>query len=294
MTEKHKPKVLIPFDFSDQSRIAIEQGGALAQQIDAELVILHVIEETGALIRFFSNEQMEDAKKTIQKELDKVAADVETRYKSPVESMVARGKVPEKIAEVADLVNATFIVMGTHGADKIKKKFIGSNALRTLRGSQVPVITLRGKKHRKGCKNIVLPLDLTKETREKVTQCIHLAKIYGATVRAVSVQFTTDEFVVNRLTRQMQQVHAFLEKNGVKCTSELIKGIKGEETLAQCIIDYAKKVEGDLILIMTQQEVDWTPFFVGSSAQEIINNSEIPVLSIIPEPKKDLSVFVPY
>lgn len=294
MTKKHIPKVLVPFDFSEQSRIALEQGGSFTQQLNAELVILHVIEEMGALARFFSNEQFEDAKKTIQKEVDKVAEDLESRYKIKSETMIARGKVADKIAEVADIVNATFIIMGTHGTDKLKKKFIGSNALRTLRESTCPVITIRGKKHRKGCKNIVLPLDLTKETREKVNQCIHLAKIYNATVRAVSVQFTTDEFVVNRLTRQMQQVHAFLEKHQVKCTSEIIKGIKGEETLAQCIIDYAKKVEGDLILIMTQQEVDWTPYFVGSSAQEIINKSEIPVMSIIPEPKKDLSVFVPY
>ena len=47
-------------------------------------------------------------------------------------------------------------------------------------------------------------------------------------------------------------------------------------------------------MIMTQQEQDWTPYFIGSSAQSIINHSTIPVLSLIPEPKKDMSVFKPY
>ncbi|MBA3705903.1 MAG: universal stress protein, partial [Bacteroidetes bacterium] len=102
---------------------------------------------------------------------------------------------------------------------------------------------------------------------------------------------TTDEFVVNRLTRQLGQVKTFLEKEGVECTAEIIKGIKGEETLADNILEYAVKVEGDIIMIMTQQEVDFTKYFIGSSAQEMINHSKIPVLSIRPQPKKDTTVF---
>lgn len=92
----------------------------------------------------------------------------------------------------------------------------------------------------------------------------------------------------------MEQVKTFLEKENVPCTAEIIKGIKGEETLAQNVLEYAKKEEGDLILVMTQQEVDFTQYFIGSSAQEIINISTIPVMSIIPSPKKDTTVFHPY
>ena len=78
---------------------------------------------------------------------------------------------------------------------------------------------------------------------------------------------------------------------GVECTAEIIKGIKGEETLSENILEYSLKVEGDLIMIMTQQEVDFTQYFIGSSAQEMINHSKIPVLSIRPLPKKDLTAF---
>jgi len=47
-------------------------------------------------------------------------------------------------------------------------------------------------------------------------------------------------------------------------------------------------------MIMTQQEIDFTDYFIGSSAQEIIHNSTIPVLSIRPTAKKDTTVFHPY
>lgn len=285
-------KILVPVDFSEQSLIALEQSYTLAREYHAEITLLHVIEDAGMLSKLFSKQQHDDLKKNVQKQLDKLAADVEKKSKVTVNTLVAKGSVYEKINEVSELINATMIIMGTNGDEGVKKRFIGSNALRVVRESSVPVITIKGKHHRNGCKNIVLPLDLTKETREKVNKAIELSKLFhGATVRVVSVLLTTDEFIVNKLTRQLGQVKAFLEKEGVECTAEIIKGIKGEETLAENILEYAAKVEGDLVMIMTQQEVDFTKYFIGSSAQEMINHSKIPVLSIRPLPKKDTTVF---
>ena len=88
------------------------------------------------------------------------------------------------------------------------------------------------------------------------------------------------------LTRQMEQVKSYVHKQGVQCSAEIIKTAKGEDTPAQCILDYANKIDGDLIIIMTQQETNFTRMFIGSTAQEIVNNSEIPVMSIIPKMHK--------
>ncbi|MBL7890234.1 MAG: universal stress protein [Bacteroidia bacterium] len=289
-------KILVPIDFSSQSLIALEQSYNLAREYHAEITLLNVIEEGGMLAKLFSNQQHDELKKKLQEQLDAMAADVEKKSGVKVNTILAKGSIYDKIAEVAEMINATLIVMGTNGDEGLKKKFIGSNALRVVRGSAVPVITIKGKHHRNGCKTIVLPLDLSKETREKVNKAVEFSRLFhGAVVRVVSVLFTTDEFIVNKLTRQLGQVKAFLEKENVECTAEIIKGIKGEETLAQNVIEYANKVEGDLIMIMTQQEIDFTDLFIGSSAQEIINHSQIPVLSIRPQHKKDTSVFTnPY
>ena len=288
-------KILVPIDFSEQSLIALEQSYNLAKEYHAEIMLLYVIEEDGVLSKFFSSQQHDDFKKKYQKQLDKLANKVSKENNVVVNTLVTKGKIYDQVAEVADIIGATMIIMGTSGSEGLKKKFIGSNALRVIRESSVPVITIKGKHHRNGCKNIILPLDLTKETREKVSKAVELSKIFhGATIRIVSVILTSDEFIINKLYRQMEQVKIFLEKEEVPCTAEIIKDLKSGESLAQHILEYAYKVEGDLILIMTQQEVDFTDFFVGSSAQEMINNSTIPVMSIIPSPKKDTTVFHPY
>ena len=286
--------IIVPIDFSDQSLIALEQSYNLAREMDAEITLIYVIEDFGAVSKFFSKKQDEEVKKKIEDNLKKLAKEAENKSKRKVHIRIPRGSVYEQIVEIAELMDASLIIMGCNGTLGIKKKFIGSNALRIVREAKCPVITIKGKLHRNGCQNIVLPLDLTKETKEKVKKCIELAKLYHSDIRIVSVLFTLDEFVVNRLTRQLGQVKSFIEKSDVECTAEIVKGIKGEETLAQSIIDYANKVDGDLIMIMTQQEVDFTQFFIGSAAQEIINTSDIPIISIIPTMKKNTSTFKPY
>ncbi len=293
---QHTNKILVPTDFSEQSNIALEQSYNLAREYNAEITLLYVIEDGGMLAKLFSSEQHEDHRKNVQYQLDLLASAVEKKSKITVNTLIAKGVIYEKIAEVAELINATMIIMGTNGGEGLKKRFIGSNALRVARESKIPVITIRGKHHRNGCKNIVLPLDLTKQTREKVSKAIELSRLFdGAAVRVVSVLFTTDEFLVNRLTRQLGQVKAFLEKEGVECTAEIIKSVKSNETLAQNILEYATQVDGDLIMIMTQQEVDFTKYFIGSAAQEIIHHSTIPVMSITPIERKDTTLFAnPY
>jgi nucleotide-binding universal stress UspA family protein len=171
--------------------------------------------------------------------------------------------------------------MGTTGSQGLKK-FIGSNTLRVIRESPSPVISIKGKKHISGCKNILLPLDLTKETREKVSKSIEIASLYGSTIHLVSVITTNDEFIVNKLHRQMKQVHEYISKSGIPCTVEFIQN----DDVTKSILSYSKKIKADLIMIMTQEE-NWTDLmFIGSSAQQIINSSDIPVLSIRPREKK--------
>jgi nucleotide-binding universal stress UspA family protein len=202
--------------------------------------------------------------------------------------MIRSGKIYEEIVDAARETNAALIIMGTMGPVGLKKRILGSNASRVVREAECPVITIKGKHHRSGCRHILLPLDLTKETKEKVDQAIELSKLFGSVIHIVTIVESKDEFIMNRLTRQMNQVRDIIEESGVSCTTEFVKG--GD--VAEEVVATAKKVDADLIMIMTQQEVGFTDLFISSAAQEIINLSDIPVLSIRPVFKKDATVFV--
>ncbi len=287
------PKILVPIGFSEQSLIAFEQAVHLASAINAEITLLSVFEESGTLRKLFSDTEDEFLK--LKKNLIKNLEDIASKYdSSPVEirTMVAKGKVYEEIVASADAINASFIVMGTDGKPgQMKKRFIGSNAYRVVTTAHCPVITIKGTDHRSGCKNIVLPLDLMKETKEKVSHAVKLARVFGATIHVVSVLDTTDTFKKNKLIRNLKQVERFIAtEKQLPVTARTLKPAKGD-SVAATIVKYAEEKQADLITIMTQQEDYLTMYFLGSAAQEIIYTSQIPVMSIRPKPKKDTAVF---
>jgi len=275
--------ILVPIGFSNQSMVALEQAERLAALTNGEITLLSVIETSGMLSRLFGedDERYTDFKLDLQGKLDHLAEEVSGRIGLKVNAMAAKGKVAQKIIEVADLISAKLIVMGTNGApSEIAKKVIGSNAFRVVTTSSCPVITIKGKEHFKGCRNIILPLDLEKETKEKVSHAIILARLWKATVKVVSIAKNKDLETLARLKANLNQVRVFLEDAGVETSAELITA-KGR-SLSQSILDYSSNNAGDLIMIMTQQETDFTTHFIGSSAQSIIYNSNTPVMSIRP------------
>ncbi|HLG35943.1 MAG TPA: universal stress protein [Bacteroidia bacterium] len=290
-----KNLILVPVDFSEQSHIALSQSYNLARLTKAEITLIYVIDD-GELtpLSFFLTSKKENKKsleKNISEKLTKLASEAMKKSAGvKINAIVAYGKIYEEINKAAKKLKCSFIVMGTNGSTGIKR-FIGSNALNVIRDAPCPVITIKGKKHRYGCKLILLPLDLTKETRQKVNKAIDLANHFGSAIRIVTVITTDDEFIVNKLRRQMSQVKHFIDERDIVCTTEMITG----DDIPETIIEHAKKINADLIMIMTQdREIKWTERFIGSAAQEIINGTDIPVLTIHPEKVPSVITLTPF
>lgn len=267
--------ILVPIDSTEQTIIALGQSYNLARLTNSKIVLLSVDEGNPPFV---------------QKQLDELAKETSAKAGVPVETMVRKGNVYEEINKVADVINPLFVMIGLSSKITLGK-IIGKNAFKMVRESKHPVITIRGKVHRDGCKTILLPLDLTKETREKVNKAIELARIFNADIRVISILTQKDEEAENKLISYSNQVWKYIKDEGVRCT---IKTLRGSD-IPQMVLDYGKEVEADLILIMSKAELSMKEFFIGTVAQRIINESEIPVLSYRPMERKDTTTFMkPY
>lgn len=287
-----KRNIIVPVDFSDQSKIALSQTYNLARMANADITLLHVIDEAlfKSILHLFKNDDAHEEliKKEVMEKLEVFANEARAQSGLTFNCRVEKGKIYEVVTQVAEELDAMFIVMGTSGESSIKKKFIGSNAVRVIGDANCPVITIKGHQHRAGCDVILLPLDLSKETKEKVVKCIEISKFFQSTVKVVSIVTTSDEFLINKMERQMDQVLDFIREHSVNCTGEFLKG----DDISDGVLTHAKEINADLIIIMTQQELEWTEYFIGTESQQIINNSEVPVCSIRPIQRKNMTEFV--
>lgn len=272
MSKKVTSSILVPIDSTEQTRIALSQTYNLARFTNSKIVLLSVGEGDSAAVK---------------KKLDQLATTASEKSGQPVEMLIRQGNVYEEINKVADVLNPLFVMIGITSKLSIGN-IMGKNAFQMVRESKHPVITIRGKVHRDGCKTILLPVDLSKETREKVTKAIELAKLFKADIRVISILTQTDEEAENKLISYSNQVWKFIKDQGIRCT---IKTLRGKD-IPKMIQDYGREVEADLILIMTKAELSIKELFIGTVAQQIINESEIPVLSFRPMKRKDTSAFV--
>ena len=281
--------VLIAIDLEDQNLTRLDRSYPNLSHLSKKVILISVLENHS-----FGSEEERDAfignKKSQQNE---IAASIQDKTGLPVETVLKIGKPAKEILKAADSFDVDLIAMSTHtyvDEKYTKRNAIGSNTNHVVRESKVPVFTFNSNVHLNKIKKILLPLDLTVETKQKVTHAIRLAKSINASIAIVSVldSLKLGDIKVE-LNQQLAQVKEFIEDENILCTAALTESKSGPKSVATTILNYSEKIEADLIMIMTQQENKLIEFFMGSSAQTMIRLSEIPVMSIIP---KDLGFIV--
>lgn len=268
--------ILVPTDFSDVASNALDHALAVAQTFGNNIALLHVMEE-GVLGNIMKKSYDQLVQEAIQMKLDGLVLKCESMgIKATTHQK--HGKIYKTIAETATELGCDSIIMGTHGAAGIET-FIGSNASRVISVSSVPVIVIKEKSAKKDYKNIVFPLDLTIESKQKVKWAVHLAKYYKSTIHIVTFH-ESDEFLKNKIEANLHQVEVIFRENQVEYTS---KELHDNGNYADQTIAYAEAINADLIMIMTQQETGISEFFMGSYAQQIVNRaSSVPVMCCNP------------
>ena len=276
--------ILVPIDFRDQSLGALNQAISISLHSNKQIILLYINQEKGVLSSLFSKEHNALFDEAVRTKLDDLAKEKSMESKVDiVPHLLRHNSVHQAITEFAHENKSDLIVMGR--GDVKEHSMIGSNTSRVLRYSKVPVLTVcRNCSVTGNYRSILLPLDLTKETRQKVNWGITLAKMFDAKIRVVSALWDKgNENIVSSLRSQMEQVKKFILKQGVSCSTEIVQSSGDAKTLVPIILKYAEEAgDIDLIVIMTQQENSITEFFIGSSANDLIRNSNVPVMSIIP------------
>lgn len=141
--------ILCPIEFSSASTRALEYALSLAEETDARLILLHVVEgtieephvgEIGHLnVREYYQYLEEDAMARL-----KSAVPDEARVWCKPDERVAMGKAYREILKVAAKESAELIVMGVHGKGALHLRLFGSTTHHIIREAGCPVLTLRG------------------------------------------------------------------------------------------------------------------------------------------------------
>ncbi len=270
-------EIVVAIDFSKGSVNALKYAITIANKTGADIMMVWVRKPS-------SNDSLYSVDKTIMDEAKKrfeaLVYDFKNKLKGKLSYKVLEGKVYREVVNLAKYTGADMIVSGTHGVSGFEKYWIGSNAYRIVAAAECPVITVRNSFNvRTSIKKIVLPIDDTVETRHKVPFTLEIAKAFGAEVHVLSLYYSEDKDSAKKVVSYTKQVVDLLKEHNIKIVVESMKGDKDPFKT----IDYAQKIDADLITIMSEQDSSPLSIILGQFAQETVNHSPIPVLTVQPK-----------
>ena len=269
-------KILVAIDFSDCSINAFLHALSIAQNCSRDILLVWVEKPSSEKDKF--EKQTGDPTVEVKKQFEELIRKYQPELPgNSIAYKLRRGTVYKEITAEAKESKATLVVAGTHGASGFEEFWIGSNANKIIAASPCPVITIRaGINVLRPLKKIVFPIDRTLETRQKATFTGYLAKKNNAEVHILSLYTSSVKAIRRDVNIYAGQVELYFQQEGVKYQMAKMDC----SNISDAMIEYAKKIEANLISIMTEQESTTSNLWMGPYAHQTVNHSPIPVLSI--------------
>jgi len=154
--------LLAATDLSSSSRYTTQRAAMLAQQIGAQLELVHVIEkrELEELQRLLGEALKENIRSQTKELLDKLAGDIGEPLGVSIGCHVVEGEILESITEQADLLSTDLLIIGARGASLTLQQLLGTTAERLLRVIRCPVLTVK-QPPLKTYQSVLLPIDFS-------------------------------------------------------------------------------------------------------------------------------------
>ncbi|MEO0060150.1 MAG: hypothetical protein RLZZ312_1797 [Bacteroidota bacterium] len=269
-------RILVPTDFSEHAEYALKVAAKIAKSNNAELMILNLLDlpthmndavSSGVnipevmLFLNKTNERLEDLAEA--EFLDDIKVSTVAKIEKAFEGIVSYSK-----AHDVDL-----IVMGSHGQSGIQELFIGSNTEKIVRASDIPVLVIKGDEDDFDTKNIVFASDFSAEIKKPFEKLVKFAKIFDSHLHLVIIN-TPNSFKSNLVAEKIMTDFV----NGYDLEN-FSTHIYNDTNVEKGVLNFAEKVNADLIGVCTHGRTTFAHFFVGSISEGVMNHASRPVLT---------------
>ena len=285
-------RILLATDFSTRSDRALRRATLLARQFNAELILLHVVDDDqpAHLVEVNRTEAM-----TLLEEVARTLREVDAIAGKP---RIVLGDPFQGIVEVTERLDADLVVVGPHRRQVLRDVFAGTTAERTIRYGQRPVLVANAVPAGP-YRSVVLALDFTDHSAHAAKTARELGLLEGAKATALHVfdppaqgpilrsgvtmqQFK--DYLAEEEARAKQKLMEFLRKSGLGPMQSVVELAKA--STATTINAYAAHAGTDLVVVGTGGGTGIRKWLLGSVAAEVLAYSDVDVLAV-PLPRKE-------
>ncbi len=272
--------ILVATDFSGCAINAMDMGLALAEYFDATIHYLTTMDDSrnGEALGFslLANSTaekgfVENVNLLFQK-WEKEATVRGVRIRTTCTS----GKLLPTMKDYVEKNNIDFVVMGSHGHNAVKGFFIGSNCQKVVRALHVPVFIVKDGPLKYEFKNVVFASNFKDEEKASFQKFLDfIGKFKPEVIHLVAIN------TLNSFAKSTEEMDKHLDEYVKECkVAKCKKHIYPDLFVEAGIRHFSEKIEADLIAISNHNRHPIKRIFSGSTVEALVQNSNLPVLSI--------------
>jgi len=272
-------KILVPTDFSKQAEDALQVAAILAKRYDAEIYLLHMLELPLQLVdgglSNSNTSQLPEALFFMKLAHQKF----QTMMSQPfLEGITVHEKAEfdgafEGIMDYAQQYNADLIVMGSSGGSNTKGLLVGSNTEKVVRYANIPVLIIKDTHESFKVKKLVYACNFEEENLKAYRRAIEFAEHMKIPIHMLYVNTPSKFKTTPEIERMMLD---FLSHE--RFTNYTLN-VQNDNTIQDGIINFAEKMEADLVGIATHGRKGLAHFFNGSLSESYVSKSKRPVVT---------------
>ncbi len=269
-------KILIPTDFSDHAEYALKVAAQIARKNNGEIILLHMLElphQAGDAIgsghnipelMFFKNAAIKKLEDLMEEDyLDGITVSEVIQFEMAFDGIM-------KISQKNDV---DLIVMGSHGANGFKEMFIGSNAEKVVRNSDVPVLIIKKEQNDFQVNDFVFASDFADEIKKPFQKVVGFANKFDATLHLVMIN-TPNNF---KSTAEAEDImKKFVSEFKV---NKYETHLYSDTNVEKGILNFSNSIDADLIGMSTHGRKGLAHFFNGSISEDLVNHASRPVVT---------------
>lgn len=279
--------ILVAYDFSDDSKRALQEAFLLADQFNARISVIHVLPEevSQPFVKALSEEYHAEIQTNIQNALTQFHGKHTVRVANS-DIHVLRGDAVRCIVDKAISSNIDLILIGSHNKSSISRFLLGSVASRVIRYSPMPVFTCRADSKTTFTK-ILVPVDESTTSEEAIEFAKPFAGHFNAQIQLIHIvdeayfshHVDYDSLINLAIQNSQTRMRELKAKHGIST-----EAIITDERAAHGIIEAIKKDPAiGLVIMTTHGRSGLSRFLLGSTAENLVQHAPCSVITLHPK-----------
>ncbi len=272
-------KIIVPIDFSTNSKNALEYASALAQATKSNIILVYVVRPTtyNEVIVGMMAEKVAEKKAAGIMEIKKIIHELDVKYKDVIyDYEIYEGETPAEIIRCSIDTHANLIIMGTHGASGFKKIFFGSNTASVIEQSACPVLAIPENYSFKIPKKIVFATDYHSSDLFVIEQLAKIAIVFSSEINILHI-IEDDE---STLQDKQEEIKQFLANIATKIPySKICYKLFQSKDIPVGIESIIEQESADIISLSSQKRNNIEKLINKSITIELSFHTKVPLLA---------------